>query len=119
LQPASAILEVKERSLAELTYAHDAPGQEDTFGDARKIFLTTLVELADDFRCRVIGSKVIGVDLMIGFPELGELLPAHINLLAGLFDRCKFFSFFGRRHRVCGTYYRQGMNSTRQRADNL
>src|SRR5688500_4691526 len=95
LQPASTILKVKERSLAELTYAHDAPGQDDIRCNAREIFLAALVELGYDFRCGVIGSKVIGVDFMTGFPEFCELLPAHFNLLAGLFY--KFF--FGRRHR--------------------
>ena len=54
-------------------------------GSARKIFLTTLVELGYDFRCGVIGSKVIGVDFVTGFPEFCEFLPAHFNLLAGLF----------------------------------
>src|ERR671911_1896081 len=95
LQSASAILEVKERSLAELTYAHDAPGQGDIACDARKIFLTTAVEFGDDFRGGVIGSKVIRINFVTGFPEPGELLPAHFNLLAGLFYRF----LFGRRHR--------------------
>src|SRR5262245_44001576 len=87
LDPSPPILDVKERRLPHFAHSHDPARYLELGGEVGQPLVTQTAELSENISGRMTWSKIVGVQRIACLFEVGELLPAHLNLLKGRFWR--------------------------------